>query len=88
MADIPPLPNKAVLPTRVRIRRTKKDGIVTGCDVYIGRRFTQGGWDLPQSVFANPFKVKTKPSQTGAEYFTREEAIQRYYFYCLSNLEI
>ena len=26
------------------------------CDVYIGRRLTQGGWNLRQSIWANPYK--------------------------------
>ncbi|TXG78510.1 DUF4326 domain-containing protein [Candidatus Dojkabacteria bacterium] len=28
-------------------------------EVYIGRRQTQGGWDLPDSPWANPYPVKT-----------------------------
>ena len=41
----------------VRIRR--KDGmIIQGCDIYIGRRMTMGGWNLEESPFANPYKIK------------------------------
>lgn len=38
--------------------------------VYIGRRFTMGGWDLKESPFCNPFKV--------TEDLPREEAIEKY----------
>ena len=41
--------------TVVRIRR-KGGKIVQGCDVYIGRKVTMGGWDLKRSKWANPFK--------------------------------
>lgn len=42
--------------TRVRIRR-RGDKIVQDCDVYIGRKWTMGGWDLPASPFANPYRA-------------------------------
>lgn len=49
-------------PKVVRIRRkVNKDGIsvvVQDCDVYIGRRCTMSGWDLPDSKWANPFPAK------------------------------
>lgn len=45
------------LPYVVRIK-CKKDGtVVTGCDTYVGRACTQGGWRLTTSEWANPFKV-------------------------------
>lgn len=53
----------------VRVRR-KGEKVVQGCDVYIGRKMTMGGWDLPQSDWANPFTVK--------ECGSREEAVERY----------
>jgi hypothetical protein len=37
--------------------------------VYVGRRFTMGGWDLPQSIFANRYTVKE---------FGRESSIRKY----------
>ena len=41
----------------VRIR--KKNGeIVQGCNIYIGRSCTMGGWNLKESKWANPFSVK------------------------------
>lgn len=42
--------------TVVRLRR--KGGVeVVSCDIYIGRRMTMGGWNLPDSKWANPYKV-------------------------------
>jgi len=65
-------------PKVVRIKR--KGGIVVqDCDVYIGRRLTMGGWDLPDSKWANPFSVKT---------YGREEAIRKYKEYILSKPEL
>ncbi len=44
--------------TRV-VRLQRKGGkVVQDCDVYIGRRLTMGGWNLPQSKWHNPFSVK------------------------------
>jgi hypothetical protein len=40
----------------VRIRR-KGGKVVVGCDVYIGRAMTMGGWKLTASKWANPYKV-------------------------------
>lgn len=44
-------------PKVVRIRR-KGGVVVQGCDVYIGRAQTQGGWKLVDSIWHNPFTVK------------------------------
>ena len=33
-----------------------KGEVVQGCDVYIGRAQSRGGWDLKKSIWANPFK--------------------------------
>lgn len=44
-------------PTVVHLKR-EKGKIVVDCDVYIGRRIKRGGWDLPQSKWANPFTIK------------------------------
>ena len=41
----------------VRIRR-KGGKVVQDCDIYIGRKMTMGGWNLPQSKWANPFPLK------------------------------
>ncbi len=46
-----------VEPKLVRIRR--KNGIVVQkCDIYIGRKNTQGGWNLSESKWHNPFTIK------------------------------
>ena len=46
----------SLTPTVVRIRR--KDGIIIqDCDLYIGRRCTQAGYNLQESKWANPFPV-------------------------------
>ena len=58
--------------TVVRIRR-QGGQVVQECDVYIGRRQTQGGWNLPQSKWANPYKV----GQGGIK--TVEEAVLAYW---------
>lgn len=42
--------------TVVRLRR--RNGVeVTSCDIYIGRSQYQGGWRLPGSKWANPFRL-------------------------------
>lgn len=38
--------------------------------IYVGRRFTMGGWNLPESEFANPFAINKSLS--------REQAISQY----------
>ncbi len=43
-------------PTVVCLKRSG-GVIVQGCDVYIGRRISMGGWDLPDTIWANPYKV-------------------------------
>src|SRR5579883_346786 len=59
----------------VRIRRSGGK-VVQWCDVYIGRRQYQGGWQLLDSPFANPFTVKE---------YGLEEACRKYYAYVKSN---
>ena len=45
-------------PTEIaRIRRSGGE-IVVGCDIYIGRELRQGGWNLPRSIWANPYSIK------------------------------
>lgn len=52
-------------PRVVRLKRSK--GIVVqGCDVYIGRRCSLGGWDLKGGKWANPFSVKSSGSVQAA----------------------
>lgn len=64
--------------TVVRIRR-QGGVVVQDCDVYIGRRMTMGGWNLPESKWANPFTIK--------EYKTAEEVCKRYEAYMRKRLE-
>lgn len=45
-----------MLPIVVRLRRSGGK-VIQGCDIYIGRKCTMGGWNLPQSKWANPFSV-------------------------------
>lgn len=58
-------------PKVVRIRR-QGGVIVQDCDVYIGRRQTQGGWNLKESVWAN------KNGIDDAKGITREKCIAMY----------
>lgn len=44
--------------TRV-VKIQRKDGrVIQDCDLYIGRAWKRGGWDLTQSKWASPFTVK------------------------------
>lgn len=63
-----------VPPTVVRIRRSK-GVVVQDCDVYIGRAMYQGGWRLPKSKWANPFKLSE---------FDREQSLKMYEQYIRS----
>lgn len=55
-------------PRRVKIQR--KDGqVVQDCDIWIGRRCTMGGWNLPKSPWANEWKLSE---------YTREESLKNY----------
>lgn len=66
----PTMESKSSLQTRV-VRLKRANGkVVQGCDVYIGRRMSMGGWDLPESKWANPFTVK--------QYGTAEVAVAKY----------
>ena len=40
----------------VRLQRSQ-GAIIQNCDIYIGRQISQGGWNLPGSKWANPFRV-------------------------------
>lgn len=70
--------------TETKVVRIQRKGgvVVQGCDVYIGRHQTQGGWNLQNSVWMNPFKPKDKTAQA------REECVQQYYQYVLSKPEL
>ena len=65
----------------VKLRR-HNGKIVQDCDIYIGRRITQGGWNLPQSKWHNPFKRKS-PSLAA-----RLDAVSQYEDYLLRSPEL
>lgn len=46
--------------------------------IYVGRKFTMGGWDLLSSDFRNPFKVSTDD---------RNNTLQQYKKYITQRLE-
>jgi hypothetical protein len=52
---------------------------VVGCDVYIGRSMNQGGWRLPTSIWANPFKLSEH---------SREEVLRLYEEYVRKKPEL
>nr|DBA11589.1 TPA_asm: ORF49 [Malaco herpesvirus 2] len=47
----------SIKPIVVRLKR-KNGTIVQDCDLYIGREIHRGGWNLPQSDWANPFTIE------------------------------
>ena len=57
MATIPKIPKLNPKTRVVKIARKNKQ-IVQFCNVYIGRRWSIGGWNLQQSKWANPFTIK------------------------------
>lgn len=65
---------------RVRIRRTEKNGIVQDCDIYVGREWTRGGWNLTKSDFSNPFRVTLKD--------TNEVVVRRFETYINSHKKL
>lgn len=69
--------------TVVRIRR-KNGKVVQDCDVYIGRGMYMGGWKLPKSKWANPFKIDRKmEKRAGALH-----AVDRYKKWIVSRPEL
>ena len=48
--------------------RRKGGKVVQDCDVYVGRRCTMGGWNLPESKWHNPFVVARDRSLAVAQY--------------------
>ncbi len=49
--------NTKDLPKVVCLKKRKGE-IVQDCDIYIGRAMYMGGWQLPTSKWANPFRLK------------------------------
>ncbi|WBR14866.1 hypothetical protein pkur_cds_692 [Pandoravirus kuranda] len=70
-------PTTPCKPTRV-VRLQRSGGrIVQDCDVYIGRRWKMGGWDLPQSEWANPYSVRSVGSAAEAVRLYEHEHLRR-----------
>lgn len=65
---IPALP-----PTRVVRLRRRAGEVIQDCDVYIGRECQQGGWNLMESKWVNPFTIKREGSA--------KKAIEKYASY-------
>ncbi|QBZ81499.1 hypothetical protein pclt_cds_913 [Pandoravirus celtis] len=70
-------PTATTRPTRVVRLRRRGGHIVQDCDVYIGRRWTAGGWDLPQSEWANPYTVRQVGSAAEAVRLYEHEHLAR-----------
>lgn len=51
-------------PPRVVHLKMKHGSVYQGCGVYIGRACNRGGWNLPKSKWANPFKLGTNGLKT------------------------
>lgn len=64
-----------------KVVRIKRSGgiIVQDCDIYIGRRITMGGWNLPESKWKNPYDVKT---------YGRDKCLELYEEYIKNNKEL
>lgn len=48
--------NTRAKPPRVVCLKRKHGDVYQGCDVYIGRQWNKGGWNLKGSIWGNPFK--------------------------------
>ena len=60
------------------VRLQRKGGqVVQSCEVYIGRRWTMGGWNLPQSKWANPYSVRKAGSAAEAVRLYEEEHLSK-----------
>ncbi len=66
--------------TVVRMRR-KGGQVIQDCDVYIGRQNNMGGWHLPKSKWANPFKLSDYGN-------SRQRVIDKYRDYIMSKPEL
>lgn len=65
--------------TIVRIKRSGGE-IVQDCDVYIGRACNQGGWNLPESRWKNPYTI--------SRYGSAEVCVRLYREYLVRNKEL
>lgn len=79
-SEVPKLVQPPKKETKV-VRLKRENGRITqNCDLYIGRRWKMGGWDLPQSKWANPFTIKKSGSA--------DKAISSYREYLLSRKDL
>jgi len=69
-----PTTNSRRIPTIIKLQR-KNGRVVQGCDVYIGRRCVMGGWNLPQSKWANKNTVRECGSAEMAVKLYREDIL-------------
>lgn len=46
--------------TKVVGLQRKGGNVIQDCDVYIGRKCSMGGWNLPNTIWGNPYKVDGK----------------------------
>lgn len=71
--------------TKVVCLKRSGGKIVQGCDIYIGRRLTMGGWDLKDSKWKNPFAIDKKAEDQKAE---RKKVIDKYEKYIRGNKKL
>lgn len=64
--------------TRVVHLKREKGKIVEDCDVYIGRQWKKGGWDLEESKWHNPYQIKRG-------YCDRDQCLEKYKNYVSQN---
>ncbi|AVK77407.1 hypothetical protein pmac_cds_719 [Pandoravirus macleodensis] len=78
--NVQPTTATTIAPKVTRVVKLKRNGgrIMQDCDVYIGRRWTIGGWDLPQSEWANPYSVRAVGSAAEAVRLYEHEHLPRH----------
>ena len=67
--------NTSPIPPTVVALKRRGGVVVQDCDVYIGRRWTMGGWNLAASKWGNPFRKG--PGMTAEEMLAKYEALVR-----------
>ena len=75
--DVPERNDNLTRVVRMRIHRRK---VIQNYDIYIGRKMIFGGRKLPESKWANPFRITNKQD--------RETVIKLYKEYLMSNPEL
>lgn len=54
-----------LIPTVVKLKM-RHGKVLQGCDIYIGRECSRGGWNLPESKWHNPYRVTPQRSVKNA----------------------